>query len=160
MIPGSKRGDFLMVFGEGMTHRESEWNLIDQFKYQMRFEEYQEDFKEWDVYNPGVIIGSPNRVKQLCFTMFQAMLGRDDCSDQAAFNYLLNGPMKHWFEVDRVMPQTSWACLTGEGVSKGHVKPTLRDNMIENPKSDGPYRIFHQWDRTEYKQFILNKYKD
>ncbi len=152
--------EFVAVCSEGMKHRDSQWNLIDQFKYQMQFDECQLEFKDWDVYNAGFLVGTASAVADLCLLMWQGYLGRNDCSDQAVFNYLINGPYGASNHVIRHDPNTSHLCLTGEGMAKGHVKANPVNGYAHMPVSHTLYCVFHQWDRTECKQAILDRHKN
>lgn len=152
---------YLVVCSEGMKHRQSEWNLIDQFKYQMPFGEYQSDFKDWDVFNAGFVMGTPASISELSMLMWQGYVGRQGVSDQAVFNHLINGRYGLVSSLIYHRPSHSQLCLTGEGVDRGYVKAKIgADGIVYDPESGKRYCVFHQWDRTDGKQTILDKYKN
>ncbi len=151
---------YLAVCSEGMKHRQSEWNLIDQFKYQMPFGEYQSDFKDWDVFNAGFVMGTPASIAELSMLMWQGYIGRQGLSDQAVFNHLINGRFGIASTLHYHRPNMSHLCLTGEGVAKGYVKTKANADGVVTDEDGKQFCVFHQWDRTEYKQAILDKYKN
>lgn len=107
--------------------------------------------------NAGVVMGTVPEVMRFCLLMWSMYLktqGR--CSDQAALNYLVNGPLAHdnvHYPVRLEYPLV----LTGEGVAKHGVKVGF-DGMVFNPETLEKYCVFHQWERTEYRQAILDRF--
>jgi hypothetical protein len=159
----------MLLFGEeGMRHRESEWNLIDQFKYQNGCETLgRDDFKDWVVYNAGFLIGTVARVRSLCLLMWQATVRPTGASDQAAFNYLLHGPMHGEKGVSPLHPTLQTLVVTGEGFKYPPLEGNTEwqegwvpDDGVIAHKQRGAWCVVHQWDRTPYKEHVLARYAD
>jgi hypothetical protein len=152
------RGCQVLVFAEGMAHRQCAWNTNEQQAFQQSCVPWQAPFADWPVANGGVVMGQFEEVRQLCLLLWIAALriaGR--CSDQAAMNYLLHVPLREvsTFQVER--PLDSVLVVTGQGVQKGHVG-VFFDGQVRHPETHEPYCLVHQWDRTEYRKDILRRF--
>src|SRR5262249_22945741 len=100
----------------------------------------------------------PQEVANLCLLMWMScMKTHRICSDQAALNYLINGPLEHDGIHLSLSPHDSPLVLTGEAVAQKHIEVEF-DGQVYNPKLEERYYLFHQWDRTPYRQAILESY--
>jgi len=147
---------FVWFAGEGGVHSQSGWNTNDQRKCQLEMKaEYRHDLSNQPVLNGGTILGTNNEIRSLCLLIWTQILRTEhQYTDQAALNYvysiLKNDPI---YTV--LMPQEdSWAA-TGQGINEGWFKPHWINGKLWSLNC--PYFLFHQWDRTEYKDLVLEK---
>lgn len=155
-----RRGNHqVVVTSEGFQHSESQWNMIEQFEAQKTVGDFNKNHFFWPVVNGGVVLGRNSLVKNFCFLMWSAVLRNHGvCTDQGVINYLMSF-LKEDAEYFIADPHESHLCITGEGVKNKLLKfePIFQNGEICN--SDGqPYILFHQWDRTIFKDQILSKY--
>ncbi len=155
---------------EGMIHFVSIWNNADQFKFQRHIlPNGRSEWHDWPVLNAGTIIGDAKVLAD-----FNLLLWNTTCrspflktpemeisafTDQAALNYLYycyihKDPKFASFEM-----QKNNFCLTGEAVAQGYlkIKPYFENGLVRD--ENGTFCMFHQWERTEFKDTILNDYK-
>ena len=145
--PFTLTGDLVLTC-EGMRHRQSVWNLTDQFMFQKNLNGYHLDKESDLVLNGGVIYGTPQRLAWFCFAIW-ALAIKSDSSDQAIINYLSN------FQTIEVAGYDF--CITGEGIKEGFVKVEERDGKFYHDNK--LCKIFHQWDRTQWAGVIREKFK-
>jgi hypothetical protein len=151
--------DRVILTGEGFAHKQSPFNLIDQFEAQRELGDFQIAQADWPVMNAGVLAGPADKVKQLCLTIWSNCLRcRGRCTDQGVFNYLC-----YYLRQDPVYyvanPNEDPWCITGEALKENlmDIEVVYQDGELRmNDKT--PYFIFHQWDRTKYCEEILQKY--
>lgn len=149
----------LVLTSEGFPHRASEFNMVDQFHAQANVQDFGKRYMDWPVVNGGVILGKAPCVRSFCFLVWNTCLrSLGGCTDQAIINYLYSflRDDPEYFLAD---PNTCRLSLTGEGVKHGllDIQPVLINNRLCTPDKE-PYCIFHQWERTLFKQQILNHY--
>jgi len=142
----------LTLTSEGMKHSQSSWNMGDQFRFQSNLKDFQLDKMNQYVLNGGVIYGNPYYVANFCLLIWSNCL-KSDSTDQAVINYLSSFVAPHVSS-----PLEDDFCVTGEGVKEGFVPLVERDTLFYNQKTNGLYKIFHQWDRTIYADAIRSKY--
>jgi hypothetical protein len=150
--------DYLHLAGEGMTHKQSGWNLIDQFEAQRNVREFQKEYREWPVINGGVMMGTNNMLSNMLFLLWSntvRSIGKN--TDQGILNYLYSY-LQDTGPIFLKEPQRHAFCLTGEAVKEGFVKPLFKDGMFYLPITEEPYYIVHQWERTTYKDELLAHY--
>jgi hypothetical protein len=149
----------LIVTSEGFHHSESQWNMVDQFEAQKSVGDFNRNHFFWPVVNGGVVLGRSSFVKNFCFLIWSAVLRtRGACTDQGVINYLMSF-LKEDPEYSIADPHNSLLCVTGEGIKQNLLKfkPIFHDGKICN--SDGqPFILFHQWDRTNFKEEILSRH--
>ena len=148
---------FLFLFSEGFQHRQSEWNINDQIKAQVRLRDFSKNCLDWPVVNSGFIIGTFQEVKQLAFLIWSCtLMNGGNCTDQAILNYLVQ-----YLKDDPVYkihePTNNLLVATGEAVSQKLMQPDpyFQEGKLYCSLVNKPYFVFHQWDRTIYKNDIL-----
>lgn len=148
----------IILTSEGFQHSESQWNMVEQFEAQKSVCDFNRNHIFWPVVNGGVILGRSDFLKNFCFLIWSAVLRTQaHCTDQGVINYLMSFLQEdsQYFIAD---PHESLLCITGEGIKNKLLKfePSFRDGKICN--SDGqPYILFHQWDRTNFRDEILSR---
>lgn len=160
------RSEGVLVQSEAIRIQDESWNRENILK---NFGPYfYEDVKGNEVYNVGVLAGTTEYIKDLCFTLFQLSFNRPDwVADQAAFNVLLS--FKPWSDVViRSNLSDGWALnahVTNKPDQKAEFepylleeRPSMCDGMVYN--SDGKaFTIVHQYDRVpEWMQYYMEKY--
>lgn len=148
----------LALTSEGFSHRQSEFNLIDQFEHQRSVRGFDHNYFDWPVVNGGVILGTLAAVKNFCLMVWSNTVRSVSGTDQAAINYLYQY-LKRDSECFLADPHTSVLSITGEAVKHQLLQfsPVYQNNSLCTTQGD-PYLIFHQWDRTEFKESILRQY--
>jgi len=150
----------LIVTSEGFRHFESQWNMMDQFKAQKAVGDFDRNQFFWPVVNGGVVLGRSDFVKNFCFLIWSSVLRTCvSCTDQGVINYLMSF-LKEDPEYLIVDPHSSLLCITGEGIKQNllNFTPLFHEGKVCN--LDGqPYILFHQWDRTNFKEEILSRYR-
>jgi len=149
----------LHVTSEGFVHSESSWNMVEQFEAQKSVGDFNRNYYFWPVVNGGVVLGRSNYVRNLCFLIWNSVLRNHGmCTDQGVINYLFSF-LKEDVDYTISDPHHTHLCITGEAIKENLLKfnPVFKDNQILS--LDGqPYILFHQWDRTIFKEDILSKY--
>ena len=158
--------EFLLLHYEGMSHGESEWNMMDQGKIQNNLRR-QVPYKKAPVFNGGSQAGTPGRLRELAFLIWSGMYlylrkpGLEEfASDQAFLNYLSFEMLKDP-SVVVADPGKDWYGATGEPIKKGIANHPVefKDGKIINPELGRPYALVHQWERTAYAEEILKSYQ-
>ena len=151
---------YVMLCSEGEEHCRSSWNSINQVRLQQNVAEFEQNFVHRPIINSGFIIGTPEELKNLSILLWtNSIRTLDYLSEQATLNYLY-----FYLEKDAryelYTPQDCPLCITGEGIKEGWLdsKPIFKDGQLYYPKSDEPFYVFHQWDRTEYRDAILEQF--
>lgn len=147
----------LIVTSEGFNHIDSSWNMIEQLEAQKPLGDFNRTYVNWPVVNGGVVLGRNSCLRNFCFLMWSTVLrNKAMCTDQGVLNYLMSF-LKNDPEYLVVDPHDSPLCITGEGIKNNLLKfsPTFKNGKIHNSVGQ-PYILFHQWDRTFFKQEILN----
>lgn len=136
----------IFLIEEGMKHEQSPWNMRDQHRHQRQLNSFHSDWRTWNVLNAGVMYGDANKLANLFFLIWSNLLTvkNESGTDQAVLNYLYH---EHLFLDENIKIAPKNFCLTGESIVYGFVTPELED-----------FCIFHQWDRTEFKEEILKKW--
>lgn len=152
-------GPMIAFVSEGMTHSQSGWNSIDQYECQRNVREFSENLSPRPVLNGGVILGSPEELKNfflLLWTNTVRCVG--NCTDQAVINYLFAFLEKEGKQKYVVCdPYRDRMCLTGEAVKEKFFRPTFKDGMFIHPETEKPYYIVHQYERID-KHCINNQF--
>jgi len=150
--------EYLILASEGMTHKQSGWNLIDQFETQRNVREFQKEYRDWPVINGGIMMGSNNMLQNMLFLIWSnAVRSSGRHTDQGVLNYLYSY-LKDTGPYFLKEPQRHPFCLTGEAVKEEFVKAEFRDGLFYQPITQEPYYIVHQWERTTYKEQVLAHY--
>lgn len=143
---------------EGFPHRVSPFNMVDQLDTQRNVRDFDQKYMDWPVVNAGVMIGRSEALRNLCFLIWTNTVRSMAGTDQAALNYLYSYLRmdKAYFLAD---PHHCPLAVTGEALRHRllNIEPIHHEDQICMP--DGrPYFIFHQWDRTEFRDQILQRY--
>jgi hypothetical protein len=149
----------IVITSEGFCHSESQWNMIDQFEAQKSVGDFNLNHFFWPVVNGGVLLGEFTLVKNFCFLVWSSVLRtRSFCTDQGVINYLMSF-LKEDSDYFIADPHNSLFCITGEGIKQNLLKfnPLFQNDKICNSNGE-PYILFHQWDRTNFKEKILNNH--
>lgn len=149
----------ILVTSEGFNHIDSQWNMAEQLEAQKSLPVELRNYVFWPVVNGGVVLGRIQPVRNFCFLVWSAVMRNTAaCTDQAVINYLMSF-LKNDPDYRICDPHDSLLCITGEGVKNSLLKfvPIFKDGKICNSDAQ-PYILFHQWDRTIFKQEILNQF--
>jgi hypothetical protein len=150
-----------------MVHLVSPWNMMDQFKCQRPLKSYQFDQQMWPVINTGTIVGTQTEMKDLFFLLWTNCVRVTDlknndllvpsCTDQAVMNYMYHAFLHEDRRYKLLEPQKNVFCVLGEAVLRNYLDPApeFKDGKLHYPNDGYPYVIFHQWERTKYREDIL-----
>lgn len=157
----------IIAQSEAIKIKDEPWNRDNIIK---NFGHYFYDVvKEQPVYNVGILAGTSEYIKDLCFTLFQLSSNRPDwVADQAAYNMLIN--YKPWSNTTLKMNLSdAWAInahVTNKPDQLKEFEPYLleqRPNMVDGvvKNSDGkPFVIVHQYDRVpEWMEYYMKKFQ-
>lgn len=148
----------VVLVNEGMHHVNSGWNLIDQLEAQSNVREFKKDLRQWKILNGGVMLGNCKKMMELLFLLWtNTVRATGKCTDQGVLNYLYTYLQQMTGYVD-VGPHVYDLCLTGEAVKEGFIEVECRDGIFYCPLDNAPYRIVHQWERTKFKNDVLDRY--
>lgn len=156
----------LVAASEAIKIKDEKWNRENIIK---NFGPYfYNDIENSEVLNVGIIAGTAELVKDLCFTLFQLSSNRPDwVADQAAYNMLLSfEPWKSKCSITRL--RDGWALnahVTNKPDQMLEFEPYLLEKRpyFKNGKvvnSEGkPFVIVHQYDRVpEWMEFFSKKF--
>jgi len=153
--------DFRAVFltCEGMEHKDSAWNLNDQFQAQIDVREFKFSCEANPVINGGVVFGKGACLMNHFFLLWATTLkSSGNCTDQGVLNYLYHFLQRQTTDQYIVCdPRRDTFCLTGEAIKHNMFEVKFEDNLYKNLAGD-PYVMVHQWDRLAQKQVIIEKW--
>lgn len=152
---------------EAIKIKDETWNRENIIK---NFGPYfYEHVKENNVYNVGILAGTAEYMKDLCFTLFQMSSNRPDwVADQATYNMLIN--YMPWSNVIiKLNLSDAWAInahvtnMPGKEDEFGpfllEPRPTMQDGVVVNSQGK-PFVIVHQYDRVpEWMEYFMKKYE-
>ena len=154
--------EYVILCLEGGLHYQSEWNAVNQIKYQSNRFPFERKFTQSPIINSGFIIGTREEMKNLSLMIWSNSIGTAwPLSEQATLNYLY-----HFLIEDPIYkladPCVSHLCATGEGIKQGWLEkpPVFKNNRLYHPHDDKLYCAFHQWERTCYKDAIFEAYAE
>lgn len=176
--------DGLIASSEGLKYEDEPWgsnNLREAFG-----PFFHNIYKDALIHNVGTIAGEMAYVRDLMFMIFQMSINRPiSIVDQAVYNVLLQQkPLREY--VKFTTNENAWAIqlgTTAEAVKAGfgdigmsvaqnpsnmilyHSKyqdeqPTLSEDGLVVNQNGHKFVIVHQYDRTSWKQKIMEKYDD
>ena len=150
--------DRVRLASEGFAHGRSAFNMTDQMRLQVSQGEELENFAGWEVVNGGICMGCREQAADFCFLMWSNCLGRPSCTDQAVINMVARN-LRGTGALVVSDPAADSFCLTGEAVKEGLLsfEPKSRGGKVCDASGE-PYAIFHQWDRTIFRNEILNSF--
>lgn len=152
-IPDSKE---IVLSQEGFLHKDSQFNMTDQFNLQREIQDNFETFVNWPVVNAGIVLGRYKSILDFCFLMWSNCVSHGKCTDQAVLNFMMSKLCKddkYYFS----NPNYDTFCLTGEVFKENFLtfEPLMQDGKIKN-QNQNIFTVFHQWDRTKFADSILN----
>lgn len=156
----------IIAQSESILIKDESWNRENIFQ---NFGAYFYDaVKDNEVLNVGILAGTSEYVKDLCFALFQMSSNRPEwVADQAAYNMLLS--YKPWTDVTLYMPLSEAWALNAHVTNKPDQmeqfgpyllegRPYMEDGVVKNANGK-PFVIVHQYDRVpEWVQFYYDKY--
>jgi hypothetical protein len=161
--------NFVLGFSEGWKHYQSKWNTNDQRQFAKGLgsdgESTTYPFGRWDILNGGVILGTPPTLADLCVMVEQTTLTSYQCgarcTDQAALNYAFrqaDRPLRG--EMILISAKDEGFVAHGEPIKQGlfEAEHHLEHATLIHTAKNEPFVLFHQWERTDYKDAILKRY--
>ena len=149
----------VMLTSEGLTHAESEWNTEDQ-KLSQQTLGMHDEFSSWPVVNGGVVLGPTAKVRAYCLLVYTNARKSATHTDQAAINRLWNLYLSHDSDYSLADPNNDSFCMTGDTLKTRNIKvPTQFVRNQITTAAGKPYALFHQWERTEYRDTILHAFR-
>lgn len=146
----------IYLVSEGKKHSECLWNVGDQMALQKKTQ-FLSEFLEWDVLCGGTIFGNAEKIKSFLLNVWTiGAFANANCTDQAIINYIYHNFHQSDKDYCLVDPRTS--CLVATCDLPYNPKPQFLDEILYHSVLNKPYSIWHQWDRTEHKDRILEKY--
>lgn len=143
----------LFLIGEGKQHHECNWNMGDQQKLQDALRIFKSDYANWEVICAGTIFGLPEAVTDLIMSMWALTLPGSQYSDQAALNFLYQIKYKH--DALLCLP-TEHSLAATDLTTKSKLKYFNKE--LTNLDKNFAYTLWHQWDRTIYKEQVLKDF--
>lgn len=148
----------IFLVGEGKPHSQCSWNIGDQTALQKRTQ-FTCQFLDWEVLCGGTIFGNVSKLKNFLlqiWTLGAFASSNYGGSDQAIINYLYHNFFKDDSDFEIIDPRISSLVATAD--LPYDPKPVFKDGKLFHSVLNEPYSIWHQWDRTEDKYQILEKY--
>lgn len=157
----------IIAQSEAIKIKDEAWNRDNIIK---NFGQYfYMDVVDSPVYNVGILAGTCEYIKELCFELFQMSSNRPDwVADQAAYNMILNH--MPWSNVTVKLELTNaWAVNAhvtnkpdqmeefGPYLLEG--RPYMKDGVVYNSEGKS-FTIVHQYDRVpEWMEYYMNKFQ-
>jgi len=140
---------------EGFLHHNSPFNMADQLQFQRNIQNNFETYVNWPVVNAGVVMGNHQNIIDLSLIMWSNCLPSQS-TDQAILNFL-SSKFKDDIRYKFCNPNKDCFCLTGEVYKEKFLDfdPNWIDNKITNQDKE-IFFVFHQWDRTNFADSVLN----
>lgn len=157
----------IVAQSEAIKIKDEPWNRDNIIK---NFGQYfYVDVCENEVYNVGILAGTSEHIKDLCFHLYQMSSNRPDwVADQAAYNMLLS--YKPWdYHTLKLKLKDAWAINAhvtnkpdqmqefGPYLLEG--RPHMKDGIVHNAEGK-PFVIVHQYDRVpEWMEYYMEKFQ-
>lgn len=157
----------IIAQSEAIKIKDEAWNRDNIIK---NFGQYfYMDVCENEVYNVGILAGTTEHIKDLCFHLYQMSSNRLDwVADQAAYNMLLS--YKPWtYHTLNMKLKDAWALNAhvtnkpdqmhefGPYLLEG--RPHMKDGIVYNAQGK-PFVIVHQYDRVpEWMEYYMKKFQ-
>ncbi len=163
---GSRTGG-IIAQSEAIMIKDEAWNRDNIIK---NFGQYfYIDVCENEVYNVGILSGTTQYIKDLCFHLYQMSSNRPDwVADQAAYNMMLS--YKPWSDVAiKTKLSDAWA-INAHVTNKPdqleqfspyllEKRPYMKDGIVYNAEGK-PFTIVHQYDRVpEWMEYYMKKFQ-
>jgi len=158
----------LIAGSEGLKYKDESWG--NNNLYQTFGPYIHHTYKENTIYNVGTIAGTHDAVKDLTMMIFQMSINRPiPIVDQAVFNFLLQQSPYRATTLFADPDASAWACQGGTLMDPAKIAGFRPKLLCPEPLFDAEdtcvltsrgqkYCIFHQWDRTQFKDEIMRKY--
>lgn len=157
----------IIAQSEAIKIKDEAWNRDNIIK---NFGQYfYMDVMENEVFNVGLLAGTTEYIKDLCFALFQMSSNRPDwVADQAAYNMLLS--YKPWSDVAiKLKLEDGWAINAHVTNKPDQMKqfepylleqrPQMKDGVVINAQGKA-FTIVHQYDRVpEWMQYYMEKFQ-
>lgn len=157
----------IIAQSEAIKIKDESWNRENIIK---NFGQYfYSDVSESPVYNVGVLAGTSEYIKELCFELFQMSSNRPDwVADQAAYNMIVNH--MPWSNVTVKMELADAWAINAHVTSKPdqydefgpyllESRPCMVNGIVTNA-DEKPFVIVHQYDRVpEWMEYYMKKYQ-
>lgn len=145
----------LVLIGEGKKHFECSWNMKDQENLQKSLGGFKSDYANWEVICAGTIFGLSEAVSDLIMSIWSLTLPGLHYSDQAALNFLYQIKYQHDSKTILSLP-TEYNFVATDLTTKAALK--YFDKELINLDQNYIYALWHQWDRTIYKDRVLKDF--
>ncbi|MBV8537830.1 MAG: hypothetical protein JO128_19700 [Alphaproteobacteria bacterium] len=158
----------LIAASEGLAYKDEPWG--DKNFYNTFGPHLHDLHRDHTIYNAGTIAGTYGGVKDLAMVIFQMSLNRAIRNpDQAVYNFLLQQSPYRATTLFADPDSSAWACQGGtlmDPSKMAQFRPKLlcaeplfdfEDGYVKT-SSGRAYCLFHQWDRTPFKDAIMQKY--
>jgi hypothetical protein len=156
----------IIAQSEAIKIKDEAWNRDNIIK---NFGQYfYMDVLDNEVYNVGILSGTTEYIKDLCFHLYQMSSSRPDwVADQAAYNMLLS--YKPWKDSAlKLGLKDAWAInahVTNKpdqmeqfGPHLLEERPYMKDGIVYNAQGK-PFTIVHQYDRVpEWMEYYMKKF--
>lgn len=161
------RSEGIIAQSEAIKIKDETWNRENIIKNFGRY--FYSDICENEIYNVGILAGTTNHIKDLCFALFQLSSNRPDwVADQAAYNMLLS--FLPWNKETLFMGlRDAWAInahVTNKPDQLEEFEPYLlekrpyMENGIVKNSEGTPFVIVHQYDRVpEWMEYYMKKFQ-
>jgi hypothetical protein len=157
----------IIAQSEAIKIKDEAWNRDNIIKNFGHY--FYSDVAESPVYNVGVLAGTAEYIKELCFELFQLSSNRPDwVADQAAYNMIVNHVP--WSNLTiKLELADAWAVnahvtnkpdqLEEFGPYLLEKRPYMENGLVCN--ADGkPFTIVHQYDRVpEWMEYYMKKFQ-
>jgi hypothetical protein len=156
----------IIAQSEAILIRHEQWNRDNIIKNFGHY--FYEDIKDHEVFNVGILAGTTEYIKDLCFALFQMSGNRADwVADQAAYNMLLS--FKPWNAVTTYLPLMDGWAVNAHVTNKPdqmeqfgpyllEERPYMEDGVVKTAEGK-PFVIVHQYDRVpEWTKYYYDKY--
>lgn len=149
--------DFVALGAEGPHYRGCGWNIPDMENLMRALSQTGESaFALWPIINASIVLGTHARVRDWCariaaLTMAVEKFG---ATDMAVTGWLYSRFLIHENWIDLCLPDERFVA-TGHSIAHGRfpVQVSWENGKLSGPR--GVYSIFHQWNRTQFKDEIL-----
>lgn len=150
----------LVAAGEGPIHAECPWNTADQSAIQSYLPtELRDDFGSWPIICNGVSAGKRQSVRNLLLgNWLMGSLLTHGGTDQGVTNYLWNRYLGKEPGSWLCHPGISDWCLNGHHAPRVSPAPYLQDGQVMCAATNKPYALFHQWERTQWREQMLKQW--
>ena len=143
---------------EGMKIKESECNVWWEQSLRTMLRSHNKSYDNEYVINGGIFGGKIEHMINHCLMMFS---NTNRSAPFLVMDQQFLGYLSQFLRINsrKMMchPYEDVFCCTGEAIKYDNIDVHFNENNLACNKDGEPYYIFHQWDRTEAAQKILEK---